>query len=455
MAALTLREILSFDVLGSADPQVLSGDGELGRPVRWVHSSEIYEIGPLLTGGELLLTTGLGLVGVDAGARRHYLRELEERGVAGVAVEVGRSFPEVPYELVDEGRRRGFPLVALRRVVPFIRIAEAANTAIVTRSLAERGWSGTAASGEPGPRPPGDRDTQAAALLRELAEGTALGQADVLARAGALGLRPSPRRRLVGVAGTRAAAGVGLLDRAVAAERGAAAIRAVTPDGLLALVALPDRQGVDPVRSLAASLGGADDGAERLGLRLALGNAVPGGADWSRWGETLREARGALRLSLSIPPPQPAARAAGVPGRADLPQPGGGPLVTSARALALERLLIGGGAGDGGGGADGLDRPDPVGREGLRRLVDRVLGPLLAWESAHPSDLVRTLEVHLRNGCSPTRTAALLHLGRQSLYQRLDRIESLLGVPVADPALHAELLLATCARRVLASSGGH
>jgi DNA-binding PucR family transcriptional regulator len=57
--------------------------------------------------------------------------------------------------------------------------------------------------------------------------------------------------------------------------------------------------------------------------------------------------------------------------------------------------------------------------------------------------------VHLRHGCSPTRTAALLHVGRQSLYQRLERIESLLGVPVADPEAHAELLLATAAHRVL------
>ncbi|WP_063837041.1 PucR family transcriptional regulator [Phaeacidiphilus oryzae] len=444
MAALTLREILSLDVLGPAAPQVLSGESELGRPVRWVHCSELYGIGPQLAGGELLLTAGQGLAGVDAGARRRYLRRLDERGVAGIAVEIGGSLPEVPYELVEEGRRRDFPVVALRRRVPFLRVAEAANTAIVTRAVAGRGRPGEAGGGpESGPRPHADRDAHAAALLRELAEGTALGQADVLARARELGFRPSPRLRLIGVAGPLAEAGLVLLDRAVAEERGAAAIRAVAPDGLLALVALPARPGVDPVRRLAALLDGAAAAAgERRWPRLALGDAVPGGADWTRWGETLREARGALRLALSIPPP----RTAPAPGRAGGGAPaagGGGPLVTSARALALERLLV---------GDSGV--LDPGGRERLGRLVERVLGPLLAWESAHPSDLVRTLEVHLRNGCSATRTAALLHLGRQSLYQRLDRIESLLGVPVADPDLHAELLLATCARRVLTAMTG-
>ena len=99
---LTLREILAFDVLDEAAAEVLTCSDTLDRPVRWVHSSEIYEIGPLLSGGELLLTTGLGLAGADAGACRHYVRELAERGVAGVAVEVGRSLPEVPYAIVDE-----------------------------------------------------------------------------------------------------------------------------------------------------------------------------------------------------------------------------------------------------------------------------------------------------------------------------------------------------------------
>ena len=34
--------------------------GAAGRQVRWVHSTEVYEVAPLLRGGELLLTTGAG-----------------------------------------------------------------------------------------------------------------------------------------------------------------------------------------------------------------------------------------------------------------------------------------------------------------------------------------------------------------------------------------------------------
>jgi DNA-binding PucR family transcriptional regulator len=109
--------------------------------------------------------------------------------------------------------------------------------------------------------------------------------------------------------------------------------------------------------------------------------------------------------------------------------------VTSSRALTLERELTRGGV--------------DANRDRLARLVQHTLGPLMAWEAAHPSDLVRTLEVHLRHGCSPTRTAALLHIGRQSLYQRLERIESLLGLEIDDPDLLGDLLTALCAHRIV------
>ena len=412
MAALTLREILSFDVLGDAAPEILCGGKGLDRPVRWVHSSEIYEIGPLLSGGELLLTTGLGLAGVDAGARRHYVRELAERGVAGIAVELGRTLTEMPYELVDESRRRGLPLVALRAVVPFIRIAEAANTAIVTQSLTDR------------PHPAHDRDGRVAALLVELAEGTALSQPDVLARARALDFTVDRTHRLVGAAATGPGAGA-VLDRA-AALLGGRLLRAPVPDRVVAaLLSVPVRANGtgDAVRAVqGAVVAAAGEAPAGAAITVALGPAAPGEAAWSRWGESLREARTALTLALSVPAAEP--------------QCCEGALVTSSRALALERQLVG----------DGLT---PASRDRLAHLVSRALGPLLEWEAAHPSDLVRTLEVHLRNGCSPTRTAAILHVGRQSLYQRLERIESLLGLPVGEADAHAELLLACCAQRLL------
>src|SRR5215213_1646123 len=55
---LNLQELLDLPVLRRARPEVVVGSHLEARPVRWVHTSEIYEISPLLKGGEVLLTTG-------------------------------------------------------------------------------------------------------------------------------------------------------------------------------------------------------------------------------------------------------------------------------------------------------------------------------------------------------------------------------------------------------------
>ncbi|MEU9396491.1 PucR family transcriptional regulator [Streptomyces sp. NPDC048324] len=404
MAALTLREVLDLDPVRAAEPELLAGHAALDRPVRWVHSSEVYEGANFLDGGELLLTNGFGLTDADDEVRRRYVRELAARGAAGLAVEVGRSLPQMPGEVVDEAHRLGLPLLALHRVVPFVRITEAANRAIVARGL----------SGRAVVRPWGDDHT--AALLADLADRAALNQPEVEARSALAGFHPGPGARLVGVSvhGTREVAAV---DRAVRLLGGAGVLRAAFPGDVLALLALPAKVAGDPVRAVQDAFRVAAE----PGLTVAVGHAVGAGGGWLRWSDTLRAARTTLELALTVP--------AAEPSRAD------GPLVTSARALALERELTRGGV--------------DTNRDRLARLVEHTLGPLLAWEAAHPSDLVRTLEVHLRNGCSPTRTAALLHIGRQSLYQRLERIESLLGLEIDDPDLLGELLAASCAHRVV------
>jgi purine catabolism regulator len=66
-AVVLLSEVLALPVMLRAKPKVLVAP-RVDATVRWVHSSEIYEIAPLLRGGELLLTTGLGLEDRDPAA---------------------------------------------------------------------------------------------------------------------------------------------------------------------------------------------------------------------------------------------------------------------------------------------------------------------------------------------------------------------------------------------------
>src|SRR5919205_1553262 len=97
---MTLAEVISLDVLQRAAPEVVAGADLLDRQVRWVHSSELAEAPYLLKGGELLLTTGLGITGRGAVGEAAYVAALAERGVAALALELGWTFPEVPPALV-------------------------------------------------------------------------------------------------------------------------------------------------------------------------------------------------------------------------------------------------------------------------------------------------------------------------------------------------------------------
>lgn len=117
----TVADLLALPVLERARPEVLVGRDQLDdRPVRWVHTSEIYEIWPLLKGGEVLLTTGLGLVGCTPQATADYARSLAQKGVAAVLLELGRTFAQPPSALLQAAHAHSLPLVVLHGVVPFM-----------------------------------------------------------------------------------------------------------------------------------------------------------------------------------------------------------------------------------------------------------------------------------------------------------------------------------------------
>src|SRR3954447_21665191 len=136
---MTLAEVLALDVLQQAAPQVLVGTELLDRPVRWVHTSELAEAAYLLRGGELLLTTGLGITGRGAVGEAAYVAALAARGVTALALELGWTFPEAPRALVAACREHGLPLLILREVVPFVEITEQVQAAIMERTAGAAG----------------------------------------------------------------------------------------------------------------------------------------------------------------------------------------------------------------------------------------------------------------------------------------------------------------------------
>ncbi|QIP87177.1 PucR family transcriptional regulator [Streptomyces sp. Tu 2975] len=127
---ITVRRALELPGLRSGLPEVLAGADRLERTVRWVHAGEVPNIASLLKGGELLLTTGLGL-GTRPVEQRAFVHRLAERGIAALVVELGPRFSRLPASIVEAARAAGLPLVQLHREVPFVTVTEEIHTEIV------------------------------------------------------------------------------------------------------------------------------------------------------------------------------------------------------------------------------------------------------------------------------------------------------------------------------------
>ncbi|WP_408897324.1 PucR family transcriptional regulator [Nocardioides sp. R1-1] len=136
----TLAEVLALPEVQRGDPLVVAGRAHLDRRVRWVHVSELSDIAELLTGDELLLTTGIALPSSPR-ALRGYLDGLVRVGgvgIAGLAVELGRRYTdELPAALVTAAEEHGLPLLAFRRETSFVALTQAVHRIVVNAHLAE------------------------------------------------------------------------------------------------------------------------------------------------------------------------------------------------------------------------------------------------------------------------------------------------------------------------------
>ncbi|ABL84120.1 transcriptional regulator, CdaR family [Nocardioides sp. JS614] len=137
----TIREALSLPALADGDPVVLSGDAVLDRPLRWVHISEVSDIGTVLSGAELVLSTGLGMA-ASAAAADDFVRQLVEVGAAGLVIELSAAYPSVPEPALRRARAAGFPVVALNRPVRFVDVTEAVHRTIVAEHFDEVAFAG-------------------------------------------------------------------------------------------------------------------------------------------------------------------------------------------------------------------------------------------------------------------------------------------------------------------------
>lgn len=482
-----LREVLADPSLQAAEPSVLAGEAGLGRLVRWVHTSEVLEIADLLRGGELLLIGGVSLATASVAERHEYIRGLARRRVAGLAIETGRRLPTVPQEMVDDAAELGLPLIELRQVVPFVSVTEAINGQLVNVSVrrlqhADRVSHALAAALA--------SDTDLDELIEILARETdadvelislsgeplALSSPPVeLASTGTvtapvttggvtvatllLHPRPTSDALILDAARDRAPEALGLAllrSRPLShLERDAQEFLTLARTGIRApqrFTQLADRLGLSahpPYVGVIARLGdyqlrmsGIDE-ALRRGGRMVISylHAESYLAVVALSGRPLRAGRAEVVADLHSSPLASGVRVAVGPGCRALTglgrsldeaetcfaivRDGHRDDVVDALDVSTERLLV------------ALDNPDPV-----SEFIDEQLGELLALDTRKGGGMIDTLSTYLLHWGSKTDTAKALHLHRQSLYQRLDRIFNVLGeIPQGSPRL-ASLMIA-------------
>lgn len=532
-----VADILELDVVRAGSPQVVAGAAGLDGTVRWVHISELPDIAAMLSGSELVLTTGVMLPDDRAGLAA-YADALADVGAAGLVVELGRRYPDaLPGALAEAAERRGLPLIALHREVRFVAVTEAVHALVVNRQFAELRAS------EEVHRTFNELTTEgadAADVVREVARmaGAAVvlenlshqvlafdpaggdpqalldgwerrsravapaGRTAYDERSGwlvtAVGARGSDWGRLVLPGGPGPDRNSVLLERAAATlalgrllDRDRESLERQTHRTLLSSI-LTHALTVSDVALRARALGVPLEGRRLVGVLLRQRGGQPSAAleaqaglrDFTEHAALAVRRRGLTALTGALDDGSVAVLVSLGPhdreqgaldGLAAALAGGGGPpfvmaagssvgALRDARRTLLEAAQVADAAVHGesaGGGTRGYYRLPDVRLRGLLHLlrddarlqtyVEREVGPLLAHDAEHGTDLVGILRAYLACGRNKSAAAGAAHVSRPSFYDRLRRVEQVLGADLDQVesclSLHVALLALDAVRR--------
>ncbi|QBI55608.1 PucR family transcriptional regulator [Streptomonospora litoralis] len=129
---LSVADALSLSSLSGTE--VLAGASGLGRVIRRLNVMEVPDILPWVKPDEMLLTTGYPLR--SAGDLAGLVRELDARGLAAVAIKLGRYVDTLPDEVLRTADSLGLPLLRLDEEVAFDDVLNQLLTDIVDRQAA-------------------------------------------------------------------------------------------------------------------------------------------------------------------------------------------------------------------------------------------------------------------------------------------------------------------------------
>ena len=130
---LPVGEVLGVSTLRGA--RLIAGRSGLGRVVQRLNVMEVPDILSWVKPNELLLTTGYPLRNTPQ-SLDNLVADLDERGLAALAIKLGRYLESLPAEMIEQADRRGFPLILLADDVGFDDILNQVLTDILNRQAA-------------------------------------------------------------------------------------------------------------------------------------------------------------------------------------------------------------------------------------------------------------------------------------------------------------------------------
>ncbi|BBH46758.1 PucR family transcriptional regulator [Pseudomonas sp. KU43P] len=402
--SLALDEILRLP--GLQDMRVRAGARHLQRRVRWPYVAENEGIAEWVMGGELVFVTGIN----HPRGENNLLSLVEDGeavGIAGMVILTGGSFIQhIPPAVIARAEQLGLPLIEQPYALKMVVVTHLIGTALVQMSQERRSRND---------------------ILGQLLTGDYPSLAIARQRAAHLQLALDGPRRLVAL---RLSAVDGLFQRHGLAQgerlwqgtrqaledlleawcRGRPEAVTAHLAGDLFVLLLPDAPDLrsalaDLHRQLAALAG-------EMGLFMGLSSPAE---DCARYRQALNEARQALEVAQNLRP---------ATGLCDFSE------------LGVLRLLQG-----------------IVDRSLLDDFVTQTLGPLRSTGRKQPNTLLHTLDALLMENGNGFKAGQRLGVHRNTINQRMQRIEQLSGQSLDDPLFRMNAAVAMLIWRMTEAQG--
>lgn len=382
--SLTVEEILALP--GLEEMAVRAGARNLHRTVRWSYVAENEGIGEWVMGGELVFVTGINHPRDEANLLR-LVHEGDASGIAGLVILTGEAFiRRIPQAVVELAEHYGLPLIEQPYLLKMVIVTHLIGTALVQMAQAKRSRHD---------------------ILAQLLSGDYPSLATARQRAAHLKLPLDSPRRLVAL---RLSAVNVLFDSHAPdeAERLLQLIRQAVQDHLDAWSrALPDALPVVVQGDL---------------FILLLADHDNVRADLARLSQQLQPVIGDLALFMGLASkvdacehyPQALNQARQALDVAENLRPATG--LCDFNELGVLRLLQA--IGD---------------RSVIDLFVKQTLGRMIESRRKQPNSLIDTLDALLQENGNALKAAQRLSIHRNTLNQRIQRIEQLSGQSLDDP----------------------